>query len=105
MRAAPDGPRGQALGSPLMVDLAQTIHAASAGGSGQVARYRPVPSRTDVEHLLKAFLLVAYEERPVPPGFPPRFGAAVVSGGTGGQVATGHADGPTYPRGTAGTSR
>ena len=71
VRADPGGPLGQALRSPLMVDLARTVYAAADDGKPadllDIARF---PDRDSVErHLLEEFLRVAYS--PAPPGSRP----------------------------------
>jgi len=72
MRAHPSGPLAQALSSPLMVDLARTIYATSTEDPAELLDTGLFPGRTDVEqHLLDAFLLVAYENRPAPSGSRP----------------------------------
>lgn len=70
--AEPDGPLARALRTPLMVDLTRTVYATSAGDPGELVDLGRFPDQRDVErHLFDAFLCVAYQNRPAPPGSRP----------------------------------
>jgi hypothetical protein len=72
LRTNLDGPLARALRSPLMIDLARTVYATSAGNPAELLDTARFSDQSKVEHhLLNAFLLVAYENRPAPPGSQP----------------------------------
>lgn len=69
LRANPDGPPARALRSPLMIDLARTVYATSTRNPAELLDTARFPDQSTVEHhLLNAFLVVAYEDRPAQPG-------------------------------------
>jgi hypothetical protein len=65
VRDDPGGPLGQALRSPLTVDLARSVYAAADGRPTDLLDTSLFPGQADVErHLLGAFLRAAYRKRP-----------------------------------------
>ncbi|WP_433274275.1 BTAD domain-containing putative transcriptional regulator [Pseudonocardia xinjiangensis] len=69
LRRHPAGVLAQALGTPLMVDLARTAYAHPASDPADLCDTTRFPDRGTVErHLLDAYLPAVYRQAPAPPG-------------------------------------
>jgi hypothetical protein len=69
LRSHPGGALGQALRTPLMVDLARTAYAHPATDPRELCGAARFPDRAAVEdHLLDVYLPTVYADQPAPPG-------------------------------------